>query len=141
VINCLASGLPRNTLNWILDRQELQITIGSIPQIRAEGKTIDLNNDIQMIKASILYADHAKPCSFSSSSALSVLALTDILENKRVSFLKEMRAWPMLTQEVMDSIDEIVEANACRRGCGLQCVSEMEISTTGNRTKRSLLLL
>jgi hypothetical protein len=97
-------------MSWILDSQELHITIGSLPRIRAEGKAIDLKNDIEMIKASILYADHAKLCSFPSSSVLSVLGLTDIPENERVTFLKEMRAWPMLKQEVRDSIEVIVEA-------------------------------
>lgn len=96
-------------MSWILDHQQLHITIGSIPQIRAEGG-YDLKNDLQLIKASILYADHAKLCSFSSASILSLLVPTEIPENKRLDFLKEMRTWPIVDQETRGKIDGVVEA-------------------------------
>jgi hypothetical protein len=55
-------------MSWIVDQEQLHITIGSTPQlIDALSQKVDLDNELQMIKAAILCGDHATLCSVTSS--------------------------------------------------------------------------
>jgi hypothetical protein len=71
-----------------MEQDRLHITIGSTPQTEQEGEItkIVFENDLRMVKAALLYADHATLCSAASSTLLELVALRDLPSEKRVEF-------------------------------------------------------
>ena len=73
-----------------MEQGKIHITIGSTPQTTRTDETskIVFENDLQMVKAALLYADHSTLCSVSSSTLLELVALRDLPQEKRVEFLQ-----------------------------------------------------
>ena len=96
-------------MSWILDQQQLHITIGSYPLTRivGEARRIDLQNDLAMVKAALLYSDRAKLCSLSSSALLNVIALTDISTDKQWDFVQTLSSWGLFDEGTEKSIETI----------------------------------
>jgi hypothetical protein len=78
-----------------LEQGGLHITIGSTPQVAEIGQSskIVFENDLRMVKAALLYANHATLCSVTSSALLELVAMQDVPREKRVSYIKEMASW------------------------------------------------
>jgi hypothetical protein len=73
----------------------LHITIGSTPQVVETGQSskIVFENDLRMVKAALLYANHATLCSVTSSALLELVAMKDVPREKRVDYIKQMVSW------------------------------------------------
>ena len=81
-------------MSWVLDQGQLHITIGSTPQMGDVLKPkIDLDNELQMVKAALLYADHATLCSPVASVFAEFVELDDISTSRKLAFLETFPAW------------------------------------------------
>lgn len=81
-------------MSWIIDQDQLHITIGSTP--RADGASssrIDLDNELQMIKAALLYADHATLCSPVASVFAEFVDMAELSTSQRLAFFESVPAW------------------------------------------------
>jgi hypothetical protein len=78
-----------------VEEHKLHITIGSTPQTKEEGAAakIVFENDLRMVKASLLYSDHSTLCSVASSLLLELVALSDIPPEKRIEFFRTIQEW------------------------------------------------
>jgi hypothetical protein len=90
------------------------ITIGSVPQTKTVKNTaqIDLQNDLQMVKAALLYADKAKLYSIASSTLLSIATLDEIPNMKRWDFLQTLRSLGVVdesTEQMMALLSKVYE--------------------------------
>ena len=97
-------------MSWVLDQKKLHITIGSSPQTTATGQTpkIDLKNDLELVKAALLYGDSAKLCSPVSAALLDLVTLTDPPEEERLDLLRRIRSWGLLDQDHNNKFDTIL---------------------------------
>lgn len=96
------------------DHGKLHITIGSVPQTKTVENTaqIDLQNDLQMVKAALLYADQVKLYSIASSALLSIATLGDIPNVKRWEFLQTLRSLGVVdesTEQMMALLSKVYE--------------------------------
>lgn len=73
----------------------LHITIGSTPYIADQGDASKLifQNDVQMTKAALLYADAATLCSVTSAALIEIAALPNVAPEKRLGYLEELLSW------------------------------------------------
>lgn len=105
-------------MSWVLDQQDLHITIGAAPQTTQGDQTskIDLKNDLAMVKAALLYADRAKLCSPVSSALLDILNWVDVPQDKRLDLIKRLRSWNF-DEATQQNIEKIIgfHENAKRR--------------------------
>ncbi len=68
-----------------MDKKDFHITIGSHP-----SQYFSVEDDMRLVKASLLYADKAKLCSFTTSMLLTVLSY-GLLDNKqRIEFVESL---------------------------------------------------
>src|ERR1044072_1205792 len=76
-------------------RQPLHITIGSTPQISEDegAQKISLENDLRLLKASLLYADHAKLVSISSAALVEIAAIGDVPREKRWDLIRQLQSY------------------------------------------------
>jgi hypothetical protein len=66
-------------MSWVIDQDQLHITIGSTPQVGDLFKPkIDLDNELQMVKAALLYADQATLCSPVASVFAEFIDMADL---------------------------------------------------------------
>lgn len=72
----------------------LHITIGASPDSIDSSGTyrLSLENELKMVKAALLYANHAKLCSMTSSALLAGLNFTELPIHKKVDFVEAMGA-------------------------------------------------
>jgi hypothetical protein len=73
----------------------LHITIGSTPQISEDQgiQKLTLENDLRMVKAALLYADHAKLCSIVSAALLEIVAIPEIPKEKQWEALRRLQSY------------------------------------------------
>lgn len=73
-------------------KKQLHMTIGSLPQMIGSGTSPQLivENDLQMVKAALLYADQATLCSLGSSSLIELATGFDFAPDKRFDFIKNI---------------------------------------------------
>jgi hypothetical protein len=73
----------------------LHITIGSTPQISEDQgvQKLTLENDLRMVKAALLYADHSKLCSIASAALLGIAALPEVQKQERWQLLKQLQSY------------------------------------------------
>lgn len=78
-----------------VNQNALHITIGSTPQISEDQgiQKLTLENDLRMVKAALLYADHAKLCSIASAALLGIAALPEVQKPKRWVLLKQLQSY------------------------------------------------
>jgi hypothetical protein len=78
-----------------IDRSALHITIGSTPQVSENQGTqkLSLENDLRMVKAALLYAQHAKLCSIASAALLEIASIGDVPKQKRWDLLKRLQSY------------------------------------------------
>jgi hypothetical protein len=75
-------------MSWVRDHAELHITIGATPQTGDPvGQKLDLDNELQMIKAALLYADRSTLCSVTASVFRELSAMTDWSKSQKLAFL------------------------------------------------------
>src|SRR5260221_7828742 len=74
-------------MSWILNQNEVHITVASSLQMR--GGRPDIRNDLQMVKAALLYADHAKLVSVSTFALLDVIRGLEVRGPEQLAHLKE----------------------------------------------------
>jgi hypothetical protein len=81
-------------MSWIIDKERLHITIGSTPQ-DSERLTpkLDLDNELQMIKAALLYGEHATLCSPIASVLTELLSFTDFSFSQKLAFFEIIPSW------------------------------------------------
>lgn len=67
----------------------LHITIASVPQTKTVEANVqlDLRNDIELVKAAVLYGDGATLYSIASSALLAIAAVGDIAQVDRWKFI------------------------------------------------------
>jgi hypothetical protein len=75
-------------MSWILDQKEVHMTVASSLQMR--GDLPDLRNDLQMVKAALLYADRAKLVSISSFALLDIIRGLEVRGPEKLAQLKEI---------------------------------------------------
>jgi hypothetical protein len=93
-------------MSWILDQNQIHITVGS--SIQMKGDEPDLENDLQMVKAALLYSDHAKLVSLSSFALLEVANEAEMSKGDRLPFLKKHLAWET-DAKIKDQIRKVIE--------------------------------
>ena len=73
----------------------LHITIGSAPQVSEEQgiQKISLENDLRLIKAALLYADHSRLVSIASAALLEIASIGDVPKQKRWDLLKQLQSY------------------------------------------------
>jgi hypothetical protein len=76
-------------------RRALHITIGSTPQVSEDQGTqkLSLENDLRLIKAALLYADHAKLVSIASAALLEIAAIGEVPKEKRWQLLNKLQSY------------------------------------------------
>lgn len=94
-------------MSWILDQQEVHMTVGS--SVRMAGGRPNLHNDLQMVKAALLYADHAKLVSLSSSALLEFVKVAELPKSERLAFLKGHIHW-FKSDEARQNVAELIRA-------------------------------
>ena len=116
--NGLMRGLTcgRNDMSWVLDQKKLHITIGSSPQTTStgEGQKFDLKNDVELVKAALLYGDSAKLCSPASAALLDLVTLIEPPEEERWNLLRRIRSWGFMDEETNSKFSSIM--NLSRAG-------------------------
>lgn len=82
-------------MSWVVNQDELHITIGTFPQSKKEGEIVKprLESELQMVKAALLYANRAELCSAASSALLALISLGDTHKEKRFETLKAINSW------------------------------------------------
>jgi hypothetical protein len=76
------------------NEQSVHITIASTPTTFPEANGgIDLTGDLEMVKASVLYADKATLCSPACSALLDGTNLVSLSTSERISFIETMPLW------------------------------------------------
>ncbi|MDT4968561.1 MAG: hypothetical protein QOJ64_3298, partial [Acidobacteriota bacterium] len=82
-------------MSWIIEQDELHITIGTVPHVKTDGerRKLDLQSDLQMTKAALLYANRATLCSATSSALLAMLALGETPRAERWELVKTLVTW------------------------------------------------
>ncbi|HVG32089.1 MAG TPA: hypothetical protein VM911_03385 [Pyrinomonadaceae bacterium] len=75
-----------------MGQKELHITIGTVPNAvkNSSYAGFDLNNDVSMVKAALLYANKAKLYSITLSMFLDGLSIRDFPIQKKVAFLESI---------------------------------------------------
>jgi hypothetical protein len=73
----------------------LHITIGATPHVSDDQGTqkLSLENDLRLIKAALLYADHAKLVSIASAALLEVAAIGEVPTEKRWQLLRQLQSY------------------------------------------------
>lgn len=76
-------------------REALHITIGTTPHFSEHQGTqkISLENDLRLIKAAVLYADHAKLVSIASAALLEIAAIGEVPKEKRWQLLTQLQSY------------------------------------------------
>jgi hypothetical protein len=81
-------------MSWIVDQDQLHITIGSTPRaVETSSPKIDLKNELQMIKAALLYADHATLCSPVASVFAEFVDMAELSTSQKVAFFETAPEW------------------------------------------------
>lgn len=98
-------------MSWVAERNQLHVTIGSSPQtIRSEAREqIDLNSDLSMVKAALLYGDKVTLCSPISAVLLGAIALTNPPDNERLYLFKKFAAWGLIGEEDQSKLEKILD--------------------------------
>jgi hypothetical protein len=75
-------------MSWVLDQSLLHVTIGASPNTLSgnEPGRLKLTDDLQMVKAAILYADRARLCSPLFSVLLEGMSLDNLSMIDRINF-------------------------------------------------------
>lgn len=73
----------------------LHITIGATPHVSDDQGTqkLSLENDLRLIKAALLYADHAKLVSIASAALLEIAAIGEVPTEKRWQLLRQLQSY------------------------------------------------
>lgn len=97
-------------MSWVLDQKEVHMTIGSSIRHRAsdQGFTPDLTSDVQMVKAALLYADHAKLVSVGSFALLDMFTPHDVTNRDPLVFLRNRVLWTR-SDETKKQLEETIE--------------------------------
>lgn len=77
-----------------MQSKDFHITIGSHPV-----DELSLENDMRLVKASLLYADKAKLCSFTSSMLLTILSYGLLNTKQRTDFVESLLPIVVQSQE------------------------------------------
>jgi hypothetical protein len=82
-------------MSWIVDQDQLHITIGSTPRVgeAASSGRIDLDSELQMIKAALLYADHSTLCSPTASVFAEFVDMAELSTSQRLAFFETIPSW------------------------------------------------
>jgi hypothetical protein len=81
-------------MSWIIDQDQLHITIGSTPRpVETSSPKIDLKNELQMIKAALLYADHATLCSPVASVFAEFVDMAELSISQKLAFFETAPEW------------------------------------------------
>jgi len=100
----------------------LHFTVGTSP-----SSEVTLENDLQVLKAALLYADKVKLCSLTTSMLLSMLALRDLTPNQQIEFMESLV--PVLVPDPQKASDTLTFLQMFRH-----------ISTKKRPNKQELLL-
>lgn len=100
-----------------VDEPSLHITIGSVPQARTVETNVelDLRNDVEMVKASVLYADHATLYSIASSALFAIVSVADLPDAERWQFLERMSLLRLFDDDTQRMMDVMSAAHAKAR--------------------------
>lgn len=81
-------------MSWVIDQDQLHITIGSTPQVGDVSRPkIDLNNELGMVKAALLYAEHATLCSPVASVFAEFIDMAELTTSQKLAYLETVPAW------------------------------------------------
>lgn len=80
-------------MSWTIEQDQLHITIGSSPQAGEASHSIDLGNELQMIKAALLYADHSTLCSPVASVFAEFVGMADLSTSEKLAVLETLPTW------------------------------------------------
>jgi hypothetical protein len=89
--------------------QDLHITIGSSPNpLPTANRGVDLTNDIEMVKAAVLYADRATLCSPAYSALLDGTNLVELKTSERIKFIETIPLWYPNQTHLMSQAEEFL---------------------------------
>lgn len=81
-------------MNWVIDQDQLHITIGSSPQDQILNQELNLETELGMIKAALLYADHSTLCSPTASVFSAMLDMSaHISTGEKLAFFESLPTW------------------------------------------------
>lgn len=73
-------------MSWIVDQTQVHMTIGSF--IRMGAGVSQFPDDLEMVKAALLYADHSKLVSVETATLLDMTAARDLRQRDPITYIK-----------------------------------------------------
>jgi hypothetical protein len=98
----------------------LHFTVGTSPS----GK-VSLENDLQVLKAALLYADKVKLCSLTTSMLLSMLAIRDLKPVQQIALLESLV--PIIVPDPVEASDQLASLQTLRQLCTKRNLNKQEL--------------
>jgi hypothetical protein len=92
-------------MSWIVDQDQLHITIGSSPTVQTSGHKINVKTELLMVKAALLYADHTTLCSPVAAIFAEFAAMQQLSTSQKVAFFEYASAWYPDAEEAKQAKD------------------------------------
>lgn len=75
-----------------MNQRGLHITVGALPVTNKSAlrPKVDMEDELRMVKAALLYADHAKLCSINASILMDMISFEELSTKQRLDFLEKL---------------------------------------------------